>query len=158
MKVPKAITVGTKDYVEIMTTVNLYIAMYGCKRVRTYLKNIPLRLRKVEGRNAGAYIVAKICQEYKITEYNLFNGTGRKDLTEARQMLCALVHKHLGYNHAEIAAYFGKTRYFAVRGIKAMNGKLKDNLPFDKVVIARYKKLDGLISAYMVFKPKEKKR
>lgn len=155
MKIPKDITVGTKEYVEIITSLHLYIAKYGCDWVHNYLKNIPLRYQKVNGRNAGAYIVAKICQEYRITRFDLFNSNGRNELTEARQILCVLTSKHLGYNQTEIASYFDRTKHFANRSIKTINKKLKENHPFDKKMIARYKKLDTLISSYMIFKPKK---
>lgn len=153
MKVPKAITLGTKEYVEIITKLHLYIARYGCAWVHSYLNYIPLRYRKAKGRNAGAYIIAKICQEYRVTQFELFNSSDRKELTVAKQLLCALVSKHLGYSQVEIASYFDKTKHFAHRSIHTIEEKLKENHPFDKEVIARYRKLDGLIMAYMVFDP-----
>lgn len=158
MKVPQAITVGTKDYVEIITKLHLYIAKYGCSWVHKYMTNLPLRHRKVNGRNAGAYIEAKVCFEYKVTRFDLFHATGRKELTEARQMLCALVSKHLGYNQVEIASYFDKTKYFAHRGINSINERVKENHRLDKKMIARYRRLDNLISAYMEFVPKKSKK
>lgn len=156
MKIPKGITVGTKEYIEIITKLHLYIAKYGCAWVHKYMNFIPLKFRKVNGRNAGAYIISKICSEYQITQYDLFNSNDRKELTEARQLLCTLVSKHLGYNQVEIASYFDKTKHFANRSIKTINQKLKENHPFDKKVIDRYKKLDLLISSYMDFKPHKK--
>lgn len=157
MKVPQEITIGTKEYVEIMTKINLYIATYGCKWVHNYVNNIPLRYRKIKGRNAGAYIVSKVCNEYKVTEYDLFQDSGRKELTEARQVLCALVSRHLKYNQTEISSYFGKTRFFATRAIQSVNQRVAENHPFDKKMIARFKKLDGLISSYLAFNPKSQK-
>lgn len=156
MKVPKAITIGTKEYVEIMTKLHLYIARYGCTWVHHYLNYIPLRYAKVKNRNAGAYIINKVCHTYKITGFDLFHSNERKELTEARQVLCTLVSKHLGFSQVEIASYFEKTKYFAHRSINAVNQKLKENHPFDKALIDRYKKLDALITAYMGFKPIKK--
>lgn len=155
MKVPKAITVGTKEYIEIMTKLHLYISKYGCAWVHKYMSNIPLKHKKVNGRNAGAYIEAKVCQEYKVTRFDLFHTSGRKELTEARQMLCALVSKHLGFNQVEIASYFDKTKHFANRSIKSINERVKENHRLDKKMIARYRKLDNIISAYMEFVPKQ---
>lgn len=156
MNIPKAITIGTKEYVEIMTKLHLYIARYGCTWVHNYLNYIPLRYTKVKNRNAGAYIINKICHEYKITSFDLFNSSERNELTEARQLLCALVSKHLGFTQKEIASYFDKTKYFAHRSIKTINEKVRENHPFDKVVVGRYQKLDSLITAYMGFQPKNK--
>jgi len=157
MKIPKGITVGTKEYIEIITKLHLYIAKYGCVWVHKYMNNMPLKFRKVNGRNAGAYIISKICNEYQITQYDLFNSNDRKELTEARQLLCVLVSKHLGYSQVEIASYFDKTKHFANRSISTINKKLKENHPFDKKVIDRYRKLDLLIGSYMSFKPNKSK-
>lgn len=156
MNIPQSITVVTKEYVEIMTKLNLYIAKYGCSWVHNYINNIPLRHRKVEGKNAGAYIVAKVCQEYKVTEYDLFNSK-RQDLMEAKQMLCVLVHRHLKLSNREIATYFKRTRHFVDRSIKTIEMKQKDNLPFDKKTLARFRKLDSLVGAYLAFVPKKSK-
>lgn len=158
MRIPKNITIGTKEYVEIMTMLHLYISKYGCTWVHNYVKNIPLRHRKVNGRNAGAYIVAKVCQEYKITQFDLFHSNSRNEMTEARQMLCILAAKHLGFSQVEIAGFFDKTKHFAYRSIKAMNKRIKDNHPFDKRTLARYRKLDSLIAAYMAFQPKKTRK
>ena len=157
MKVPQQITVGTKEYVEIMTKINLYIATYGCNWVHNYINNIPLRFQKVKGRNAGGYIISKVCNEYKVTEFDLFNGSGRKELTEARQVLCALIARHLRYNQKQIASYFNKSRYFATRAIQSINSRVSEKHPFDKEMIAHFTKLDGLVTSYMAFEPKTKK-
>lgn len=153
MKVPQEITIKTKEYVEIIAKLNLYIASYGVIWVHNYMDNIPLRYRKVNGRNAGAYIVGKICEEYEVTEFDLYNGKGRKNLTEPRQILCALVARHLGYSQTEISSFFGRTRFFATRSIQTINKKVKENHPFDKEIVTRFKKLDSLVSAYMSFSP-----
>ena len=156
MNIPQSITVSTKEYVEIMTKLNLYIAKYGCDWVHNYINNIPLRYRKVEGKNAGAYIVAKVCQEYKVTEYDLFNSK-KQELTEAKQILCVLTYRHLKLTSREIATYFHRTRHFVDRSIKTMETKMNDNLPFDKKVLARFRKLDALVGAYLAFVPKKSK-
>lgn len=156
MKVPKNIVVVTKDYVQIMTKVNLFISIYGCEVVSQYLNTIPLHKSKKEGRNAGAYIVNKVCQEYQITQYDLFESNGRLEITEARQLLCVLVEKHLGYNKTQISIYFNRSRHFAKRMIGRFHDTLKENHKLDQEVIKRYTNLDRLITAYMAFKPKTK--
>jgi len=154
MKVPKNIVVTTKDYIQIMTQVNLFISIYGCEAVKQYLNTIPLKRTKKDGRNAGAYIVNKICQEYQITQYDLFESNERLELTEARQLLCVLVEKHLGFNKVQISSYFNRSRHFAKRMIGRFQIVLEENHKLDQEVIARYRKLDRLITAYMAFKPK----
>ena len=154
MKVPKDIIVSTKDYVQIITKVNLFISIYGCEAVSKFLNTIPLHRSKKNGRNAGAYIINKICQEYKITQYDLFESNERLELTEARQLMCVLVEKHLGFNKTQISMYFNRSRHFAKRMIGKFSKILEENHPLDKELIDRYNKLDRLITAYMAFKPK----
>lgn len=154
MKVPKNIVVQTKEWVQIMTKVSLYVSVYGCETVNYILDTVPLRRSKRHGRNAGAYIINKVCQEYKITQYDLFESTARRELTEARQLLCVLIEKHLGFSKTEISSHFNRSRHFAKRMIHQFNKKLEENHPIDKKVIDRYKKLDRLVTAYMEFKPK----
>lgn len=156
MNVPSKILIQTKEYIEIVTKVNLYIALYGCEPLRQYLESFPLKWVKLNGRNAGAYIVNKVCEEYQITQYDLFESTARLELSEARQVLCFLLEKHLEYNQVQISSYFNRSRHFAKRNINSFSKILQENHPIDHKVIARFKKLDLLISAYMAFEPKTK--
>lgn len=156
MKMPKQFVITTKDYIQIQTKLNLYIAKFGCKKVEAYLDTLPLRMYKQDGKNAGAYIVNKICQEYEISQYELFESKARKEITEARQMLCILADNHLETSQKEISAQFDKTRFFANRAVREIRSILKENHPIDKPLIDRYKKLDALVSAYMGFRPKSK--
>lgn len=153
MRIPTQIIVSTKEYIQIQTKINLYIAKYGCHAVELYLDSIPLRMRKRDGRNVGAYIENKICQEYQVSRYDLMETSGRGDLTEARQMLCVLAEKHLRLTRTDISKLFNRTRHFAKRKLTDFEQKLKENHPLDKKLIDRYKKLDALISAYMDFQP-----
>lgn len=156
MKMPKQFVITTKDYIQIQTKLNLYIAKFGCKKVEAYLDTLPLRMYKQDGKNAGAYIVNKICQEYKLSQYELFESTARKEITEARQMLCVLADVHLEVSQGEISAQFEKSRHFAKRAVNDLKKVVKENHPIDKKLIDRYKKLDALVSAYMGFRPKSK--
>src|SRR5690606_34403828 len=105
MNVPKNIIIQTKEYVQIVTKVNLYISLYGCEAVNQYLNMLPLKWSKKNGRNIGGYIINKVCQEYQITKYELFESNGRGELTEARQLLCVLVDKYMDFNHQQISHY-----------------------------------------------------
>lgn len=154
MKVPKNIVIETKDYVQIMTQVNLFIAIYGCEAVSQYLNTIPLHKSKKNGRNAGAYILNKVCQEYKLTQYDLFESNERLEMTEARQLLCVLMSKHLVFTRTQISTYFNRSRHFAKRMIGKFEATLAENHTLDQEVIKKYQKLDRLITAYMEFKPK----
>lgn len=158
MKMPKQFMITTKDYIQIQTKLNLYIAKFGCKSVEAYLDMIPLRWRKQDGKNIGAYIVNKVCQEYQITKFELFESNGRQELTEARQVLCSLAFNYIEISQGELSAQFNKSRHFSKRAVSKMNKTLKENHPIDKELIRRYKKLDALVSAYKGFQPKSKSK
>ena len=158
MKIPKQFIITTKEYVQIQTKLNLYIAKFGCKFVEAYLDMIPLRWKKQNGRNIGAYIVNKVCQEYKLTKYELFEANSRHDLTEARQVLCALSYNYIDISHEEISAQFHKSRHFTKRAVQKIKRILEENHPIDQEFIARYKRLDSLVSAYKGFQPKPRKK
>ena len=154
MKVPENIIITTKEYIQIQTQLTLFISVYGCKAVKQFLNTIPLKRIKKDGRNAGGYIVNKVCQEYNITQYDLFESVGRQELTEARQVLCVLIEKHLKFNKIQISLYFNRSRHFAKRMIGRFQKTLADNHELDAEVLKKYRKLDRLITAYMAFKPK----
>jgi hypothetical protein len=156
MKMPKQFVITTKDYIQIQTKLNLYIAKFGCKKVEAYLDSLPLRMHKQDGKNAGAYLINKICQEYKLSQYELFESNARKEITDARRMLCVLAYRHLDANQNEITSQFDRTRFFASRAINDITTKVKENHPLDKELVDRFKKLDALLSAYMGFRPKSK--
>lgn len=158
MKIPRQIIVSTKEYIQIQTKLSLYIAQFGCKSVEAYLDSIPLRFYRQQGKNAGAYIINKVCQEFRLSQYELFESKARKDITEARQMLCALVDTHLNVSQGEISSQFDKSRHFAKRAVAEISKILKENHPLDKAFIDRYKRLDALVGAYMGFTPKTKKQ
>ncbi len=153
MKIPTHITISTKEYVKIQTKLTLYIAQFGCQIVEMYLDTIPLRMFKKEGKHLGAYIESKVCEEYKVTRYELLESSSRQNISEARQVLCVLCEKHLNLSKTEISILFHKSRHFAKRMISNFNDKLKENHPFDKNLIERYRRLDSLIGAYVDFKP-----
>lgn len=156
MNIPKQIVITTSEYIQIQTKLNLYIAKFGCKAVEKYLDSIPMTMQKKDGRHLGAYLVNKVCQEYKITQYALFERSGRKDLTEARQILCVLAEKYLQLGRDEISETFHRSRHFAKRLIGNFKKMLQENHPLDKGIIGRYRSLDSLMEAYTGFTPKTK--
>src|SRR3989338_3072915 len=122
MKIPNQIVIVTKEYVQIQTKLNLYIAKYGCKAVDSYLDSIPLRMTKVDGKHLGAYIIGKICQEYGITRYDLFESSGRQDnLAEARLFICVLAERYVKLQKTEMSKMFNKSRHFAKRLLHDFN-------------------------------------
>lgn len=154
MKIPRQFVITTSEYVHIQTKLNCYIAKYGCKAISAYLDSIPLRMQKHEGKNIGAYIVNKVCQEFQITQFDLFESTGRQHITDARKVLCALVDKYMGTTQEELSSQFGRSRHFAKRMIGDMTRILKANHPLDQHIITQFKRLDALVSAYKGFEPK----
>lgn len=153
MKIPHQIIISTKEYIQIVTKVNLYIAKFGCKAVEMYLDTLPLRMQKRDGKNLGAYIISKVCQQYDISRYELFESSTRKSISEARQLLCVLMEKHLGYTKTEISALFNRSRHFAKRQIADFYERKEHNYTFDKEFLENYDKLDMLIQSYIDFKP-----
>jgi len=153
MNVPSKIILQTKGFAENIALVTFYQAQYGPDAINQYLKKFPMRLGKTHGRYASAYIISKVCQEYQIAQYDLFESSGRLELTEARQLLCVLIEKHVSIKQDQISSYFNRSRHFAKRMIGSFKEILKENHPIDKKKIDRYKKLDSLIEAYMAFKP-----
>ena len=153
IKVPNQFTVETRGYINIQTKLNLYIAKYGCTLVESYLDCIPLRMMKRDGKLLGAYIENKICQEFKITRYELMESTGRQNITEARQLLCLFSEKYLEMSKTDLSYLFHKSRHFGKRMVGALEQKLKENHSFDKKLIERFRYLDALFSAYVDFKP-----
>ncbi len=152
-KVPLKFEVATSEYIQIQTKLNLIIARYGCEIVASYLDSIPLRMLKRDGKLLGAYIENKVCEEYNITRYDLIESSGREKISEARQLLCVFAEKYLHMSKTDVALMFNKSRHFSKRMIGTFQNKLKENHPFDKKLIERYRRLDALFSAYVDFKP-----
>lgn len=159
MKMPEHIQMGTREFVQVFTKFCLYITKYGAKEMECYLDSIPLRMAKADGKHLGAYIVNKICQEFEIgghpmTREDLFASTKRcEELANARMLLCVLTHKYVKLDNKEISAMFNKSRHFAKRALADFS-ELDENIPAQRKLLAKYRKLDGLVNAYVEFKPK----
>lgn len=149
-------TVSVQRYVQIQMKLNAYIATFGCEIVDMHLDSLPVKLHKRNNRHVGAYIENKLCEAYGITRYQLMESTGRKDITEARELLCVLVKKYLQLSHTNISVMFGRSRHFAKRMIHSFDDKLKGDYAQFKEQIAIYKRLDLLIANYMDFNPVSK--
>ena len=158
MKIPQQIIVSTREYVNIITKVNLYVAKFGCGAVERYLDSLPFRMRKRDGKNLGAYIVSKVCQQYHITRYDLFESSMRRNVTEARQLMCVFAEKYLDMTKTEVSAMFNRSRHFAKRTITDFYERQELNLPFDQGMLKRFDTLNALIEAYIDFKPNSKEQ
>lgn len=160
MNIPNQIVVQTKSYLQIVTKLNLYIAKFGCEAVESYLDSIPLKMTKADGKHIGAYIVNKICEEFRnegITRYDLYESNERSDaLLDARLLLCVLVNRYTNLPNTEISRMFNRSRHTAKRALTDFK-KLDENIPQHRKLLERFARLDTLISAYMNFKPKSKK-
>lgn len=158
MNIPKEFSVNTKEYIQIQTKLNLYIARYGCTEVAKYLDTLPLRMLKRDGKYLGAYIAAVVSKEYKISRSELFEESSRHYLTEARQMICVLLERYLEIGRGDISAMFHRSRHFAKRLIGDFYDRQKENHPFDQKLLNRFHQLDLLISSYVDFKPKSQRK
>lgn len=156
MNVPHNLNIPAKDWVNIQAKIIWNINKYGAKAVEKFLDSIPLQMRTSEGKLLGAYIENKVREEFRITHYELYESNERQNVTEARQVLCVLIEKYMQIDKTEISLMFNKSRHFAKRLILPFKQKLKENHAFDRKLIERYKRLDGLIGAYVAFKPNTK--
>lgn len=153
MKIPEKFEVYSSEYIQIQTKLNLYIAKFGCQLVSSYLDSIPLRMLKRDGKLLGAYIENKVCEEYKITRYDLLESACRHNITEARQLLCVFAEKYLQMSRTDISLLFNKSRHFTKRMIGSFQHRLEENHSYDKKLIERYRRLDAIIGSYVDFKP-----
>lgn len=156
MNVPSNFSVETREVIEIHTMLQLYLAQYGSKAVRDYMKGVPLKIQKKNGKHLGHYIEAKVCEEFSITPYELYESNKRNEVSEARQILCVLCEKHLDMSKTDISEMFHRSRHLAKRLI---NDFYKKQSTFDQgnsKLLSRYKKLDSLITAYVEFTPSKK--
>lgn len=153
IKIPEKFEVYTSEYIQIQTKLNLYIAKYGCSLVLSHLDSIPLRMLKRDGKLLGAYIENKVCEEYKITRYDLLESACRHNITEARQLLCVFAEKYLQMSRTDISLLFNKSRHFTKRMIGSFQHRLEENHSYDKKLIDRFRRLDAIIGSYVDFKP-----
>lgn len=159
MNIPSNFNMQTKEFVQAVTKFCLYLSKFGAKAMGDYLDSIPLRMTKADGKHLGAFIIGKICQEYEntsqpITRHDLFSSKERRqDLAEARMLLCVFAHQYVQLDNSEISAMFNKTRHFAKRALSDFE-KLDESIPGHRKLIAKYRKIDTLIRAYVDFKPK----
>jgi chromosomal replication initiation ATPase DnaA len=154
MEIPNKFTVETKDFIQIQTMLSLHIAKYGSKAVSNFLSTVPIRIQKKDGKNLGHYIEAKILEEFKISNFELFESTKRKEITQARQLLCVFTEKYLQVSRTEMAKMFHRSRHSVRRLILDFEFKLNQNHARNKKFIDSYRRLDSLISAYVEFKSK----
>jgi chromosomal replication initiation ATPase DnaA len=158
MNVPSNFSVETREVIEIHTMLQLYLAQYGSNAVREYLKRVPLKIHKKNGKHLGHYIEAKVCEEFEITPYELYESNKRKEVSEARQILCVLCEKHLDISRTDISELFHRSRHLAKRLITDFHKKLAVYNEENSNFLMRYKKLDSIITAYIEFQPAKKSK
>lgn len=159
MNIPSNFNVQTKEFVQVFTKFCLYLSKFGTKAMEEYLDSIPIKMGKTDGKHLGAYIINKILEEYEHAEtpfsrYELFNSNERRqEISDARIILCVLAQKYLNLKDGEISSMFNKSRHFSKRS-HAMFKALDESIPADRKLLAKYKKIDTLVNAYVNFKPK----
>lgn len=161
MNIPKNFNAQTKEFAQVFTKFCLLFAKFGAKNMNDYLDSIPVRMGKTNGRHTGAYIVHKVLQEFEdpengVSKYELYTSKERRqELTEARMLVCVFAHKYLDMDNTEISSMFNKSRDFAKRALSDF-GKLNESIPAHRKLLAKYKKIDTLVNAYVNFTPKSK--
>lgn len=162
MNIPSNFNMQTKEFVQVFTKFCLYLTKFGAKAMGDYLDSIPLKMGKMDGKHVGAYIINKVLQEYENTDKpvlkdDLYHSKERRqEISEARMLVCVLTSKYLKLDHRQVSAMFNKSRDFSKRFISDFS-KLDESSPVDRKLLAKYKKIDTLVSAYVNFKPKSNK-
>lgn len=159
MNIPGNFNTHTKEFVQVFTKFCLLFAKFGAKKMNDYLDSIPVKMGKTNGRYTGAYIVNKVLQLYEdsdtpFSKYELYTSKERRqELAEARMLVCVFAHKYLEMDNGEISSMFNKSRDFAKRALSDF-AKLDEAIPGHRKLLAKYKRVDTLINAYVNFKPK----
>ena len=161
MNIPDNFNTQTKEFVQAFTKFCLLYAKFGATEINSYLDSIPVMIGKTDGKHLGPYIINKVVQAYEesdkpFTKYELLTSKERgQEITEARMLVCVLVHNYVKLDNGKISAMFGRTRDFAKRALSQFL-KLDKSIPAHRTLLAKYQKIDTLISAYVNFKPKSK--
>jgi hypothetical protein len=159
MNIPSNFNVQTKEFVQVFTKFCLYLSKFGTKAMDAYLDSIPVKMGKTDGKHLGAYIIGKVLESCEqsgtpFSRYELFNSKERRqELAEARMLLCVLAHKYVKLDNGEISSMFNKSRDFAKRALSDFS-KLDEAIPAHRKLLAKHKKLDTLVNAYVNFTPK----
>lgn len=111
---------------------------------------------KKNNRHAGKYLINKVCEEYEIAEYQLFESTSRKELTDARTVYCAVAYKVFDLTQQQISKGFGSHRNLVYRAVKEIEEAVSqpNPTPYQKELLKKYNRVLFRMNAYLTFKAK----
>ncbi len=76
-------------------------------------------LRLMTKRMKLSKLAEKVSQVHDISNVELRSGSRRREVLEARRVLCWLAVRELGYSGAEVARYLGVTNSCVIRSVSA---------------------------------------
>ncbi len=159
MNIPKSFIISTPDFMRLQGKLLMFCASIGCARMDSYFDLIQAREFKQNKKFVGKYLTSKICEEFEISEYQLFeSGKQSSEVTIARHFHCILAFKLLGMSKAMASRTIGRSKHLAKRAFKETEPRiLNPTNKFDVELAARYRRLESLINAYINFQIKPKK-
>lgn len=156
MKVPGKIKVSTSELLQAQSKFLLLCAKYGCKMIDEIMDNMLLRAYKQNNRYAGNFLISKVCEEFQITRYDLFESKARKDLIDARKVYCAVAYQTLNLTQDQIGRAIGGDRNLVYRAIKDIEeaSTNPNPVPYQKELLKKYNRVLFRVKAYLNFKAK----
>lgn len=155
MKPPIKFLINTPEFIKLQSLFILMVATYGCDNVKALLEFYRAKAFKKDDRHAGAFLIAKICEEYQITEYEFQSSDKRGEVVEARHIFCILSEVHLGMTKEMASAVFGKSKHFGKRAFKDTYKRIKyPSLKSDIRLKERFERIETRLRAYLAFQPK----
>ncbi|CAG5086817.1 helix-turn-helix domain-containing protein [Parvicella tangerina] len=160
MKVPAKIKVSTSELLQAQSKFLLLCAKYGCKMIDEIMDNMLLRAYKQNNRYAGNFLISKVCEEFQVTRYDLFESKARKEMIDARKVYCAVAYQTLNLTQDQIGKSIGGDRNLVYRAIKDIEESLTtpNPVPYQKELLKKYNRVLFRVKAYLEFKAKSTKK
>lgn len=156
MRIPHNFQVVTSDLINVQNKFTLLCATLGCRTIDKMMDSFVLRVYRTNNRHAGKYLTGKVCEEFQITEYELFESKARKELTDARKVYCAVAYEVFDLTQDQIGKAFGNNRHLVHRAVKEITEAATNPQPFpyQKMLLDKYNRILFRMKAYLTFKAK----
>lgn len=159
MKIPGKLTVATSEIINAQTKFLLLCTKYGCNVIENIMDYLLVRDYKKNNRQAGRYLIAKVCEEFQITEYELFESKARKEITDAKKVYCVVAYNVFNLSQEQIGKAFGQNRHLVHRALKDITEAEASPkpLPYQRKLLESYKRVLFRMKAYLNFQAKDSK-
>lgn len=156
MKIPGKLNVATSEILNAQTKFLLLCAKYGCQVIDTLMDSLLLKEHDSHNKQAGRFLIGKVCEEFLITEYDLFESKARKELTDARKVYCAVAYEVFDLTQDQIGRGFGSDRNLVYRALKDITeaATSPNPAPYQKQLLQKYNRVLFRMRAYLNFKTK----